>query len=668
MPAVEPVPAALEATVMTLPGGAVIAAPPGLLRWGTLHACCAAAALLALAACESPAPQSEAAARSDSPGTAIATTTPPPNPLRNAWFGDLHVHTRNSYDAYIFNVRTTPDDAYIFARGGTIRHPVGFDLKLESGPLDFLVVTDHAEYLGVLPAIDTPGTEYSQVSFASQLFASDRAGVLAAFMPFAESLTTGKRMSELASMAAEQSAWQETIDSAERHNEPGSFTTFIGYEFTSLPDVRNLHRNVIFAGGDVPALPFSALESQNPEDLWRWLDERRAEGIEALSIPHNSNASDGTMFERVMWDGRPIDRRYAELRVRNEPLVEILQTKGQSETLPLLSPNDEFADFEVMTSYVGARKPVAQFAGGYVRDALKRGLEIENEVGVNPYQVGIVAASDTHNAGGSFEEDNYHSKVGVLDGLPEQRGSIPPPDYRNWAEFEAAGKSSPVSSTWGSGGLTGLWAEENTRASLFAAMRRKETFGTSGPRIRVRLFAGYGLEGIDLATDDGVRAAYARGVPMGGDLENAPGRSPEFVALALRDMHSAPLQRIQIVKGWTDGGGQAMEKVFDIACSDGGEVDRVSGRCPDNGAAVDLSTCAFSQDRGDALLQGHWIDPDFAPGQNAFYYARVLENPSCRWSTWDAIRAGAEPNPKLHATVQERAFTSPIWIKPAAVE
>jgi hypothetical protein len=374
------------------------------------------------------------------------------------------------------------------------------------------------------------------------------------------------------------------------------------------------------------------------------------------------------MFERVMWDGRPIDRRYAELRIRNEPLVEILQTKGQSETMPLLSPNDEFADFEVMTSYVGARKPVTQFAGGYVRDALKRGLEIGNEVGVNPYQVGIVAASDTHNAGGSFEEDNYHSKVGVLDGLPEQRGSIPPPDYRNWAEFEAAGKSSPVSSTWGSAGLTGLWAEENTRASLFAAMRRKETFGTSGPRIRVRLFAGYGLEGIDLATDDGVRAAYARGVPMGGDLENAPGRSPEFVALALRDMHSAPLQRIQIVKGWTDGGGQAMEKVFDIACSDGGIVDPVSRRCPDNGAAVDLSTCAISQDRGDALLQGHWDDPDYAPGQNAFYYVRVLENPTCRWSTWDAIRAAVEPNPKLHATVQERAFTSPIWIGPATAE
>jgi hypothetical protein len=667
MPAIGPL-TALEATDMAETGGAAVAALPNprLRRWRI--GSCGIAGLLFLAACAQPAPPSEAVAQPDTPGTAIANPMPSPNPLRNAYFGDLHVHTRNSYDAYIFNVRTTPDDAHAYARGGAIKHPMGFELRLKSGPLDFLAVTDHAEYLGVLQAIDTPGTEYSKVPFADQLFSSDRAGVLAAFMPFAESLTTGKRLPELADLAAVTTAWQETIDSAERYNEPGSFTTFVGYEFTSLPEVRNLHRNVIFAGGEVPAVPYSALESQNPEDLWRWMDERRAEGIEALAIPHNSNASDGTMFERVMWNGEPIDRDYAELRVRNEPLVEILQTKGQSETMPLLSPNDEFADFEVMTSYVGARKPVTQFAGGYVRDALKRGLEIENEIGVNPYKVGIVAASDTHNAGGSFEEDNYYSKVGVLDGLPEQRGSIPPPEYQSWAEFEADGKSLPVSSTWGTGGLTGLWAEENTRASLFAALRRKEAFGTSGTRIRVRLFGGHGLEGIDLATDDGVRAAYARGVPMGGDLQNELGRIPEFVVLALRDIHSAPLQRIQIVKGWTDGSGRAFEKVIDVACSDNGKVDPGSQRCHDNGATVDLTTCAFSQDKGDAMLQGHWTDPDFEPGQNAFYYVRVLENPTCRWSTWDAIRAGMEPNPRLQATVQERAFTSPIWLKPTSVE
>jgi len=588
-----------------------------------------------------------------------------PNPLRNVYFGDLHLHTRNSFDAYIFNVRATPEDAYAYAKGGTIKHAMGFDLHLNSGPLDFLAVTDHAEYLGVLHAIDTPGTEYSKVPYAKELFGTERNTVLAAFSRFAESLESGKRRADLADMSATVSAWQETIRSAERNNNPGTFTSFVGYEFTSAPGIRNLHRNVIFASGKAPAMPFSALESQNPEDLWRWLDARRAEGIEALAIPHNSNGSDGTMFERTMWNGQPIDRAYAELRARNEPLVEITQVKGTSETMPLLSPNDEFAGFELMTSYIGVTKPITRFEGGYVRDALKRGLEIQNAVGVNPYKMGFVAGSDSHNAAGSFEENNYFSKVGVLDGAPVQRGSVPPPEYKSWAEFEAAGKTPPLSSTWGSAGLTGVWAEENTRESLFAAMRRKETFGTTGPRIRVRLFAGYGIKSVNLATDAGVRAAYAKGVPMGGDLLVKAKQKPELVVIAMRDLRSAPLQRIQIVKGWTDASGKSFEKIFDAVCSDGGKVDRATQRCPDNGASVDVKTCQFSQDKGDGQLQAAWTDPEFDPKQNAFYYARVLENPTCRWSTWDAIRAHVEPNPKLARTIQERAYTSPIWVVPA---
>jgi len=596
-----------------------------------------------------------------------ASDMPAANPLRNAYFGDLHIHTRNSYDAYIFNIRTTPDDAYVFAKGGTIQHPAGFDLRLNSGPLDFLAVTDHAEYLGVLREIDTPGTEYSKVPYAGDLFGSDRATIFAAFGPFVDSLTGGDILPELSDMSASRSAWQETIDSAERHNEPGQFTTFIGYEFTSLPDVRNLHRNVIFASSDAPPLPFSALDSQNPEDLWRWLDDLRAEGIEALAIPHNSNGSDGTMFERTMWNGQPIDRAYAELRSRNEPLVEISQVKGQSETMPLLSPNDEWAGFEVMTSYIGAARTITKFEGGYVRDALRRGLEIEDQVGANPYRMGIISASDGHNSAGPYEEDNYFAKVGVLDAFPERRGSVPPPEYTSWEDYYAAGRTPPVSSTWGSAGLTGIWAQENTRASLFAAMRRRETFGTTGSRIRVRLFAGYGLSGADPATDDGVRTAYERGVPMGGELASRPDEAPDFIFIAVRDVHSAPLQRIQIVKGWTDDSGQSSEMVFDVACSDGGTVDPTTQRCPDNGATVDLATCAHSQDNGDAQIQGTWTDPEFDPQQNAFYYVRVLENPTCRWSTWDAIRAGVAPNPRLTMTVQERAYTSPIWFVPTDV-
>jgi hypothetical protein len=627
-------------------------------RWAWL------AATPLLASCAPPGSTSAATATRPSAPAVSRGGRPAPNPLRNVYFGDLHLHTRNSFDAYIFNVRATPDDAYTYAKGGTIKHPMGFDLRMHSGPLDFLAVTDHAEYLGVLTEIDTPGTEFSRVPYAKELFSSERSVVLAAFNRFAESLARGKRLPELSNMSATTSAWQDTIRSAEDNNAPGTFTTFIGYEFTSVPGMRNLHRNVLFSGSRAPALPFSAMESQNPEDLWHWLDARRDEGIDALAIPHNSNGSDGTMFERTTWNGQPIDRAYAELRARNESLVEITQSKGQSETLPLLSPNDELAGFEVMTSYIGVNKPITKFAGGYVRDALKRGLEIERTVGVNPYKLGFVAGSDSHDAAGSYEEDNYFSKVGVLDGAPDRRGSVPPPQYRSWAEFEAAGKTVSVTSTWATAGLTGIWAEENTRAALFAALRRKETFGTTGPRIRVRLFAGYALDGANLATDEGVRAAYARGVPMGGDLVGQPSGKPTFVVIAMQDMHSAPLQRIQIVKGWIDGQGKSFEKVFDVACSDGGKVDARTQRCPDNHATVDLTTCVFSQDKGDAQLQSEWTDPDFDPRQNAFYYARVVENPTCRWSTWDAIRAHVEPNPKLAKTIQERAYTSPIWFVP----
>jgi hypothetical protein len=604
-------------------------------------------------------PQEQAAAV-----TPAAADLSPSNPLRNVYFGDLHVHTRNSFDAYVFNVRSTPDDAYAYARGQTIKHAMGFDLRLQHGPLDFLAVTDHAEYLGVVQAIDTPGTSYSKVPYARELFSSERAGILAAFARFARSLNSGERLPELSDLSATQSAWHETIRSAQRHHEPGKFTTFIGYEFTSMPEARNLHRNVIYAGERVPAMPYSALDSQNPQDLWRWMEQQREQGIEALSIPHNGNASDGTMFERTRWNGQPIDREYAQLRSRNEPLVEITQSKGQSETMPLLSPNDEFAGFELMTSYIGVNKPISRFEGGYVRDALKRGLQIEGELGVNPYKLGFVAGSDTHNSAGSYEEDNYFSKVGVLDGAPDRRGAVPPADYRSWEEFYGAGKDLPVTSTWGSAGLTGVWAEQNTRESLFAALQRKETFATSGPRIRVRLFAGYGLRGVNLATDEGVRTAYANGVPMGGDLVARPGRVPDFVVIAMRDVHSAPLQRIQIVKGWVDESGASFERVFDVACSDGGAVDPTTQRCPDNGATVDLQTCAIPTDKGAGQLQATWSDPQFDPRQHAFYYARVIENPTCRWSTWDAIRANVAPNPRLPRTIQERAYTSPIWFVP----
>ncbi len=585
-----------------------------------------------------------------------------PNPLKNAYFGDLHLHTRNSFDAYIFNVRASPDEAYAYAKGGTIKHAAGFDLRMNSGPLDFLAVTDHSEYLGVLPAINTEGDPYSKVPYAKELFSTDQVQVNTSFRRFADTLNVGKRMEEFSDLRTVKSAWHDIIDSAKRNYEPGKFTTLVGYEFTSAPQGRNLHRNVIFSGDNVPDLPYTALESQNPEDLWRWLDQQRSAGMEALSIPHNSNGSDGTMFERTMWNGKPIDRAWAELRARNEPLAEITQVKGTSETHPLLSPNDELAGFEVMEWYIGQAKPVTKFDGGYVRKALKDGIELEARVGVNPYKYGLVGASDTHNAAGSYEENNYYSKVGIRDATPELRGSTPPKG-QTWDTYKVPDGIARFS-TWGASGLTGVWAQENTREEIYGALRRKETFATTGPRIRVRFFAGYGLAGTQLTSDDGVKAAYANGVPMGADLVGKAGAKPDFLVMAMRDANSAPLQRVQIVKGWVDASGKAQEKVIDVACSDGGKIDAKTQRCADNGATVDVKTCAFSQDKGDAELATGWSDPEFDPKLSAFYYARVIENPTCRWSTWDAIRAGVEPSPHLAKTIQERAYTSPIWYVP----
>ena len=589
---------------------------------------------------------------------------PAANPLRNAYFGDLHVHTRNSFDAYIFNVRANADDAYRYAKGETIKHAGGYDIRLHDSPLDFLAVTDHSEYLGVLPAINTPGHPFSNVPYAKDLFSTDLAVINAAFRRFGDSLRAGKRMPEFEDMGPTRSAWAENIASAERHYQPGKFTTFIGYEFTSAPDGRNLHRNVIFSGSKAPGLPYTALDSRNPEDLWAWMDARRADGMEALAIPHNMNGSDGTMFEKTKWNGQPVDREWADLRVRNEPLVEVTQVKGTSETHPSLSPNDEFAGFEVMEWYIGSATKITKFKGGYVRDALRTGLEFETTQGFNPYKVGLIGSSDTHNAGGPYEENNYFSKVGLPDAFPDRRGSVLPQGVESWQGYEPPANVSRYSS-WGASGLTGVWAEENTRESIYAALRRKETFATTGPRMRVRFFAGYGIGSASLAQPDGLRRAYGEGVPMGGDLQGRASGSPDFLVHALRDPNSAPLQRVQIIKAWTDASGASQEKVFDVSCADGGRINTTTQRCPASTASVDLKTCAISTNVGDAELSAAWKDPEFNPAQRALYYVRVIENPTCRWSTWDAVRANAEPNPALEKTIQERAYSSPIWYLPA---
>jgi len=611
---------------------------------------------------------------------------------RHAYFGDLHVHTTYSMDAFNFGTLATPDDAYRYAQGKAIKHPAGFDMQLEE-PLDFYAVTDHGFYLGVVPAgadTSTNISEYPEMAAIHNLNAPEnldlrsipgrnfRAWIfgfrkaMRASGPSAERLRAevGKIM---------RSTWADEIQAAERHYQPGKFTTFAAYEFSSTrKDGGSMHRNVVFRGTqNLPAMPFHRAISLDPEDLWNWMDGLRGEGVESLAIPHNSNKSNGQMFELATWAGDPMTLSHNEKRARNEPLVEISQVKGTSETHPALSMRDEWADFEIDPYVAGGGKlRIAKPSGGYVRDAMKKGLALEAEGLGNPFHFGFIGSSDTHTGAGSYDESNYFSKVGLLDSTPALRGSVAISDadvktlqideserFNFYISTDGRRYLKRNTTVWGASGLAAVWAEENTRESIYDAFRRKETFATSGPRIRVRFFAGHELNSSMLETADGLSSAYARGVSMGGDLLLKSDSSPAFLVWAVRDAKTAPLQRVQIIKGWLENG-KPEEKVFDVACSDGLAVDPTTHRCPNNGAQVNLADCSISADRGAAELKTLWQDPEFDSKQTAFYYARVLENPSCRWSTWDALRAGVSPREDLHSTIQERAWSSPIWVNP----
>ena len=579
------------------------------------------------------------------------------NTERNAYFGDLHVHTMYSFDAFIFGTTSSPDDAYEFAKGGTIIHPAGFDMSLDT-PLDFYGVSDHAFYLGVLRQMADPSTEISKHPAAagmSTLGGSDDRG--AKFTAILQFMRSGRGL-EINDPVIRKDAWDDIVASANRHNDPGNFTAFVAYEYTaSGADRGNLHRNVIFRDDIAPELPFSRLDSSNPEDLWAWMDNNRANGIESLAIPHNSNGSNGSMFMLTDNAGRPIDDAYANLRMRNEPLVEITQVKGTSDTHPALSPNDEWADFEIMPFRI-ATSLYSEPNGSYVRQAYLNGLKMQAEGGFNPYKLGVIGSSDTHNASYAGDEDDYWSKVGLRDANGVLRGSVPLSEPRANGELYA----DTYFNTWGAAGLAGVWAEENTRAAIYDAFRRKETFGTSGTRMKVRFFAGNDLPELD--DEDLIGKAYGGGVPMGGDLIANAAEVPSFIAWVAKDPNSASLQRLQIIKGWVEDG-EAQEQVFDVACSDGGSIDPTSHRCPDNEAQVNLLDCSISEGLGAAELKARWQDPSYDPDQHAIYYVRALENPTCRWSTWDAIRAGVAPRPDLPATIQERIWSSPIWVTPS---
>ena len=624
------------------------------------------------------------------------------NQNRDAFFGDLHVHTMYSFDAFIFGTTASPDDAYRYAKGGSIKHPLGFDMQLDD-PLDFYAVTDHAAWLGMIRAYADPDSKPGQLDFASDLHGLNdpenlntntfarRAGLFANLLTSELIKPSKNPLKILGAYLQEdtvygtgaydrethQSAWKDVAEAAERHNKPGEFTTFIAYEFTSSgPGQSNLHRNVIFQNSKAPVQPFSLADSRNPEDLWDWMDNLRSLGVESLAIPHNSNGSNGQMFKLVDWAGNPMDDDYATKRMRNEPLVEITQVKGTSDTHPLLSPGDKWADFGIMNNRV-ASPFYSSPTGSYVRNAYSRGLSLESEFKINPYKFGLVGASDTHTGAISDKESDYHSKIGILDGTPELRGAAPlTKAFKEQIEgsdsnviirgYKEVGDQEYIDTgytEWGASGLAAVWAENNTRQSIYNAFRRKETFATTGSRIKVRFFGGYQMENT-FSEDDPVNFAYTNGVTMGSDMLQSEKQKPQFVVWALRDVKRAPLDRVQIIKGWTELSGKPHEEIYDVACSDGRKPNLKTNLCQDTKASVNLDNCQISANEGADELRTVWEDPNFDPDLKAFYYVRVLENPTCRWSTWDALKSGEKPRADLPSTIQERAWSSPIWYIP----
>ena len=624
------------------------------------------------------------------------------NPNRDAFFGDLHVHTMYSFDAFIFGTTASPDDAYKYAKGGSIKHPLGFDMQLDD-PLDFYAITDHAAWLGMIRAYADPDSKPGQLDFAADLHGLNdpenlntntfarRAGLFANLLTGELVKPSNNPIKLLGAYLQEdtifgtgaydrethQSAWRDVAEAAERHNNPGEFTTFIAYEFTSSgPGQSNLHRNVIFKDSKAPIQPFSIVDSRNPEELWDWMDNLRTLGIESLAIPHNSNGSNGQMFKLVDWAGNPMDDDYASKRMRNEPLVEITQVKGTSDTHPLLSPEDKWADFGIMNNRV-ASPFYSSPTGSYVRNAYLRGLSLDSEFKINPYKFGLVGASDTHTGAVSDKESDYHSKIGILDGTPELRGAAPLTKafkeqieesgsnviIRGYTEIGDQEYIDTGYTEWGASGLAAVWSENNTRESIYDAFRRKETFATTGSRIKVRFFGGYKINDI-FDKDDPVNFAYANAVTMGSDMLQSENQIPQFMVWALRDAKRAPLDRVQIIKGWTELSGKPHEEIYDVACSDGRTPNPDTNLCNNSGASVNLSNCQISGNSGADELKAVWEDPDFDPNLKAFYYVRVLENPTCRWSTWDALKSGEKPREDLPATIQERAWSSPIWYVP----
>ena len=587
-------------------------------------------------------------------------------PKRVFW-GDTHLHTSQSIDAVMFGTRLGPDDAYRFARGEEVISSTGQRVQL-SRPLDFLVVADHAENLGTMSAVlagDPRLMEDPVLKRWHDLMNQGPEGGLKVYgevvteylgkgQPFPGPLNDPKML---------RSFWERNNAIAEKYNNPGHFTALIGYEWSSNTAGNNLHRVVVFrdnAEKTNQVMPFSAFDSDNPENLWKALDAyEQKTGGSVLAIPHNGNLSNGRMFEIVDFAGNPLTRKYAETRSKWEPLVEATQMKGDGETHPYLSPNDEFAAFERWDRGnldLSADKKPEMLQHEYARSALKLGLKLESELGVNPYKFGLIGSTDSHTGLATADSNNNFGKLPTYEPSPDRwkHASAFPNGkaYVGW-EFVAAG-------------YAGVWATANTREALWDAMKRKETYATTGPRMTVRFFGGWDFDTKDSQRPNFAAIGYEKGVPMGGDLQQAPsGKSPTFLVAALKDPIGANLDRLQVVKGWLDSKGDVQEKVYDVAWS-GSRKPGADGKLPPVGNTVDMKTATYTNTIGAPELIMTWKDPDFDALLKSFYYVRVLEIPTPRWTLYDAVKFGVTMDPKVPMVEQQRAYTSPIWYTPSA--
>jgi hypothetical protein len=582
----------------------------------------------------------------------------------NVYFGDTHLHTRLSMDAGTFGNRLGLEDAYRFTRGEEVTASKGFKAKL-GRPLDFVVIADHSDGMGffdMFAAGDPMMMEKEEGRRWNKAINEGGQASVDAALEIITMFSQGEMPWKTNDPDLMKPVWHQTIEAAEKFNEPGKFTAFIGYEWTSLLKGNNLHRVVIYKDGGSSArqtLPFTLEDSADPERLWDAMQAYEEKtGGDLLAIPHNGNLANGIMFDVETLPGKPIDKDYASRRQQWEPLYESTQIKGDGETHPFLSPDDEFADYETWdlgNLDMSASKTDDMLAGEYARSGLKRGLEFEQKLGVNPYKFGQIGSTDSHTSLPAVEENNFFGKHSGVEPSPERASHV-----------VIGGENGKIMGhQMASSGYAAVWAKENTRQSIFDAMARKETYATTGSRMAVRFFGGWDFSEADANSRQPAEAGYSRGVPMGGNLSQAPdGKSPTFLVAAMKDAMSGNLDRIQIIKGWVGKDGKAQERVYDVAVSDDRKIDK-NGRCKTPvGNTVDVANATWTNTIGDPELISVWTDPDFDAKQNAFYYVRVLEIPTPRWTAYEAKRFNIKMPKDTEMVTQERAYTSPIWYTP----